>query len=160
LDELDKPLKDLLNTIANLRHTAVHRIRISVNRLELFLRDAESLSRLLRDSDCITKLSRLRRETHLAIEDIKRNKDLLESQLAMKLKEITAQRAELDRLEQSVIADMMREDHAYGLFAGSALNQAIEAPDTMLHSAAATEQDHDSDVDVVGFRTLDTDPGP
>lgn len=35
--ELGKPFNDLLDTIAQIRHTAVHRLRISANRIGLYL---------------------------------------------------------------------------------------------------------------------------
>lgn len=50
---------------------------------------------------------------HIAIKDIKRNKDLLKTQLTLKTKKIAAQRAEIDRLEKLVVADMLREDQEY-----------------------------------------------
>ncbi|KAK5077834.1 hypothetical protein LTR64_003765 [Lithohypha guttulata] len=146
--ELGKPFNDLLDTVAQIRHTAVHRLRISANRIGLYLQDAESLSRLLHDRGCLQSLSRLRRETHLAIEDLKGNKDLLESQLAVKMKDITARRAELDRLEGSVVADMMREDQEYAQLVGKSLLQTVNFPDTTIHSISATEHDHDSDTEV------------
>ncbi|KAK5074428.1 hypothetical protein PMZ80_011243 [Knufia obscura] len=157
VDRVGKPLHQLFDSVAQLRHTAVHRLRITANRVELFLVDAESLARLLNDDHCYQELSRLRRETHMSIEDIKRNKDLLETQLTLKLKKIAAQRAEIDRLEKSVVADMLREDQEYRQFAGTALNQAIDAPDTVLPSTAATELDVESDLDVTGFQVHDTD---
>jgi len=57
VNELGKPLKELFDSITQLRHPAVHRLRISANRLELFLIDAESLARLLRDQSCQQRLS-------------------------------------------------------------------------------------------------------
>lgn len=93
-------------------------------------------------------MSRLRRETHLAIEDLKGNKDLLESQLAVKIKDITARRVELDRLEESVVADMVREDQEYTQLVGKSLLQIVNVPDTTIHSISATEHDHDSDTEV------------
>lgn len=159
VDELGKPLSQLFDSIAQLRHTAVHRVRISANRLEQFLNDAESLFGLLHDDQCSGQLARLRRETHLAIEDIKRNKDLLESQLAAKMKKIAIQRVELDNLERAAINDMLKEDQEYRKFAGVSLDQSISSPNTVLPSAAATERDIESDVDIAKFDSKDLDAG-
>lgn len=49
VDELGKPLPKLLESITQLRHTAVHRLRVSVNRIKLFMIDSESLVKLLQD---------------------------------------------------------------------------------------------------------------
>lgn len=157
VSELGKPSKALFESIAQLRHTAVHRIRVSAHRLEQFLSDAESLCRLLGEPSYTQKLSRLRRETQVAVQDIEANKDLLESQLTTKLKKISAQRAELDRQEHSAIVDMLKEDEEYRNFAGNTLAQTIELPDTARHSVAATDLDPSSDTDVVGIRASDTD---
>ena len=43
LDELGKPIPEFLDSIAQLRHTAVHRVRVSANRVQQFMMDAESL---------------------------------------------------------------------------------------------------------------------
>lgn len=160
IDEVGKSLDQLLDSIAQLRHTAVHRLRVSTTRLDTFLVDAGSLASLIHDEHCKQQVSRLRHETYLVVEDVKRNKDLLESQLAVKMRRIAAQRAELDRLEQSVVADMLKEDHEYQQYAGTILTQAIDSPDTAIQSAAGTEQDPESDVDVVGIQPSDLDTSP
>lgn len=158
VDEAGKPLDQLFDSIAQLRHTAVHRLRVSATRLDTFLTDAGSLATLLHDERCKQQVSRLRHDMYLVVEDIKRNKDLLESQLAAKMRQIAAQRMELDRLEHSVTTDMLREDHEYLQYAGTMLTQAIDAPETAVQSAVGTEQDPESDVDVVNFpsNNLDT----
>lgn len=159
VDEVGKPLDQLLDSIAQLRHTAVHRLRVSAVRLDTFLVDAGSLATLIHDEGCKQQMSRLRHETHLVVEDIKRNKDLLESQLAVKMRRMAAQRMELDRLEQSIIVDMLKEDHEYQQYAGTILTQAIDFPETAVQSAAGSEQDPESDVDVVGTQPGDLDAG-
>lgn len=151
MDELGEPLAQLLDSMTQLRHTAVHRLRVSVKRIDQFMVDAESLVRLLQDDACIRMLSRLRRETQLTVDELKRNKDLLESSLAAKLKEIAAQRAELEQLERVAVEDMLKEDKDYQAFAGASLSQAIMSPETMLQSEAATENETDSEVDVDAF---------
>ena len=148
IDELGKPLTQLLDSITQIRHTAVHRLRVSANRLEQFLVDAESLSRLLHDDSCAQELSRLRRETQMTIDDVRRNKDLLESQLSSKLKKIAYQKAELERLEQIAISDMLKEDKEYQILAGVNLDQAMESPVTALQSVAGTDRETESDGDL------------
>ena len=85
LEGLGKPFAELLDSLSHLRHTAVHRLRVSANGLEQFLVDAETLVQLLQDDNCAKRLTELRRDTQLTIGELKRNKDLLESKLKLKL---------------------------------------------------------------------------
>ena len=66
---------------------------------------------------------------------MRRNKDLLESQLSSKLKKIAYQKAELERLEQMAISDMLKENKEYQILAGANLDQAIKLLVTALQSA-------------------------
>ena len=134
-----KPFSELSDSISHLRHTAVHRLRISANALEQFLVDAESLSQLFQDDNCTRRLTRLRRETQVTIEDLKRNKDLLESKLNSDLKKIAEERAELDRREDLLVEEMLREDKEYQNLAGANLDAAINSSGTPTQSATHTE---------------------
>ena len=141
IDELGKPFSQLLDTIAHVRHTAVHRLRVRVNRIEEFMVDSESLARLLQEDTCALALSRLRRETLLTIDELKRNKDLLESRLAETLKRTAAQKAELERIEHMAVEDMLREDREYQFLASINLEQAITSPETVVRSLATTDNE-------------------
>jgi len=160
MDELGKPLEQLLNSIVQLRHTAVHRVRVSVKRIEQFMVDAESLVGLLQDDVCIRRLSRLRRETQLTVEELKRNKDLLESKLAAKLKEIAARRAELEQLESVAVEDMLKKDKDYQVFAGANLSRAITSPEAVVQSAVETENETGSEADTDALSFDGQDLGP
>ncbi|KAH9204179.1 hypothetical protein DL95DRAFT_418454 [Leptodontidium sp. 2 PMI_412] len=61
LVELGKPFPELLDSIAQLRHTAVHRVRVSANKVQQFVTEAESLANVLRNDICAQILSRLQR---------------------------------------------------------------------------------------------------
>jgi hypothetical protein len=50
LVELGKPFPELLDSIAQLRHTAVHRVRVSANKVQQFVTEAESLATVLRNA--------------------------------------------------------------------------------------------------------------
>ena len=149
---LGKTLADLLSTIAQLRHTAVHRLRITTARLEELMVDAEALAQLLCNDSRPQMLSRFRRELQLIPGELKCNKDLLESQLNSKLKYIADQRAELDRLQRMAVEEMLDQDKEYQILAAANLDYAIQSPQTVLHSEAPTEVDSRSEPD------LDTDP--
>jgi hypothetical protein len=139
IQSLGQSFSELTDSISHLRHTVVHRLRINANGLERFLADAEVLAQLLHDDPSARSLARLRRETQVSIDELKRNKDLLESRLNSKLKQISDQKIELDRLEQSVVDEMLKADKEYHLLAGSNLDEAIQSYDTVIHSTAPTE---------------------
>ena len=147
---LGKPFHELLDSISHLRHTAVHRLRISANALEQFLVDAETLSQRLQDDDRTKCLTRLRREVQITIGELKRNKDLLESKLTSKSQKFADERADLDRLEQLAVEEMLREDREYQILAGTNLDDAIQSLDTMVPSAAPTEVESRSESDLEG----------
>jgi hypothetical protein len=147
LEGLGKPFAQLLDSITHLRHTAVYRLRISANRLEQFMIDAEALARLLRNDHCVRKLTRLRMDIQLIVGELRRNKDLLESKLSSTLRKTAVQRAELDRLEHMAVEDMLREDKECHVLAGAHLDQAIESPDTVVQSEAPTEMETRSEAD-------------
>ena len=148
LESLGQPFTELTSSISHIGHMVVHRLRISANGLERFLADAEALTRLLHDDPSARSLARLRRETQISIEELKRNKDLLESRLSSKLKRISDQRIELDRLEHSIVDEMLKADKEYHLLAGSNLDEAIQSYDTAIQSTAPTETASRSDSDL------------
>lgn len=48
--------------------------------------------------------------------------------------------------------DILKEDHEYQQCANTILTRAIDFPEAAVQSAACSEQDPESDVDVVGTR--------
>ncbi|KAH7118178.1 hypothetical protein B0J13DRAFT_569668 [Dactylonectria estremocensis] len=114
-----KPLKKLFRSVADVRHTAVHRIR--------------GMATLLEDEVCLKSLTKLRRDIELVIEELERNKH-----------RTADQRAELDRIEEEAIAEMVKEGGEYQVFAGSNLEQAIMSLDAI---AVTMENEISSDVD-------------
>jgi len=129
-ENVGKPLDKLFRSIADIRHTAVHRLRVSAKGIEQFALDAESLVTLLGDLTSLELLTKLRRDTQLTIEELERNKHILSSKLGETLKSIAAERARLDCLEEVAIADMEKEDRDYQLFAGTNLENAMVYTDT------------------------------
>ncbi|KAI9705168.1 MAG: hypothetical protein M1820_005315 [Bogoriella megaspora] len=123
---LGMPLQDLFQTVMQLRHTTVHRHRVTANQVESFMIAAEQLAMLLGDEVKAQALARLRREARPIIDELEHNKDLLESKLAEKLEDIASQRVELDRLERGIIEEILEEDKDYQNFAGASLEKAME----------------------------------
>ena len=98
-----KPLPSLMESIIQLRHNAVHRVRLSSSGLLEHLTDAVLLAQLLQDDKCGKFLSNVRQRTHDAIEELLRNKQLLDGRLADIKTEFAAKRAELERQEAALL---------------------------------------------------------
>ncbi|EXK78110.1 hypothetical protein FOQG_17198 [Fusarium oxysporum f. sp. raphani 54005] len=121
-----KTLKELLYSIANIRHTAVHRLRTSSVGLEMFIADAEDLVEVLGDTAYSKSISQLRTNMNSAITELTQNKQFLQLQLEQTRAAIERQRAELDRREQEAIDYAREEDRKYQILAGEKVQQALE----------------------------------
>ena len=121
---------------------------MSVNRVQQFMMEAESLANILHNNICARMLSRLRWEAQQVIDKLGRNKDLLESILKEKLQEIDARRRGLDSLERKAVEEMLREDKECQTLASANLGQAISVPETIQHSASTSEHETSSEADV------------
>jgi hypothetical protein len=133
---MKKPLEKLFRSVSAIRHTAVHRIRVSAKHTEQFILDAEALLTLLESEKHLKLLTKLRQDTQLAIEELERNKHVLGIKLEETLKGIAFQRSELDRIEKACIAEMLKEDADYQMFAGMNLEQAVISSEALATGAA------------------------
>ena len=112
LDDMEdgiKPLPILMESIIQLRHNAVHRVRLSSSELLQHLTDAVLLAQLLHDDKCGKFLSNVRQRTHNAIGELVRNKRLLDGRLADIKTEFAAKRAELERQEAALLEAAVKE---------------------------------------------------
>ncbi|KAF5548517.1 hypothetical protein FNAPI_8239 [Fusarium napiforme] len=124
-DGFSKPLKELLQSIARIRHTAVHRVRTDSSGLQRFLADAEDLARALGDDTYIKAISKIRSDTESVITELTETKKSLRLQLDEAQEEIAKRRAELDQQEQKNLRHMEREDEKYCALAGEKLQKAL-----------------------------------
>ncbi|KAL4860773.1 hypothetical protein BDV12DRAFT_191504 [Aspergillus spectabilis] len=92
-----KPLDELFSNLCALRHSAVHRLRKTAVGVERLAENAQLFLETLDEVDRAERVSRLRRELKTAIEELQRNKDLLEGRYFAEIKEIQNERAALDR---------------------------------------------------------------
>jgi hypothetical protein len=151
LGESESPVKslpDLLSSMVQLRHTAVHRMRLTANRVLQFIADAEALADLLQEENFSAHLSTIRRQTQGTIEELERHKDLLGAKLEEIKRQTAAKIAEMKRQELEAVNNTMKEDRDYTLFAGKSLAQALNAPTTVVHSPVDTEDESCSDTDM------------
>jgi hypothetical protein len=138
--DLAKSLCNILNSIAQLRHTAVHRLRLTANRTLQFIVHSESLVKLLHDDAALDVISGIRRHVQFSIGEMERNKDLLELQMVNTKAHFAAKKAELDAQERQALEFTNKEDKEYTAFAGASLEQALDAPTaTAPNEASALE---------------------
>ena len=122
---INKPIDELFGLLHELRHSAVHRLRKTANSIERLAENAQLFLEALDDLDRSEKVSVLRRELKGAIEELKRNKDLLEGKLQTQLKNIQKKRAELDICEQNAIKSMGIDDQQCQNDVAESLNGAV-----------------------------------
>ena len=138
---LDLPhtsIEDILRSVTDIRHTAVHRLRVSARAIEQFLLDAETLSALFGIKVHIEEISRLRRNFQASIEELERNKHFLQSRLDEALQKIADQRAELQRMEEIAVSNMIKEDREYQVIAGKAIEESITVSDRLENAFSTT----------------------
>ncbi|KFH44854.1 hypothetical protein ACRE_043130 [Hapsidospora chrysogenum ATCC 11550] len=138
LDLSNTSIEDILRSVTNIRHTAVHRLRVSAKAIEQFLLDAETLSTLFGIKVHIDEISRLRRSFQASIEELERNKHFLQSRLDEALQKIADQRAELQRMEEIAVSNMIKEDHEYQVIAGKAIEDSITVSDRLENAFSTT----------------------
>ncbi|KAK5110694.1 hypothetical protein LTR85_000737 [Meristemomyces frigidus] len=80
---------------------------------------------LLRDEAASKQLALLRQKAELASEDMKTNKDLLETRAAKQLRRYSDRIIELERLQQAAIEDMLKEDKACQISAVALLERTV-----------------------------------
>lgn len=120
-----EPTENLLQSIAAIRHAAVHRLRTNSTGLEQFLADAERLTVMLGDGTFTQAISQLRLDTQATLTELIQKKQSTQLQLEKAQEEIARQRAELDQKEQEVLRGMTSQDKRYGELAGERLERVL-----------------------------------
>jgi hypothetical protein len=141
--ELAKPLDDLFSSIAQLRHTAVHRLRLTANRILQFVVDAEALVKLLRDDITLDVVTSIRQCLQTCIGEIERNKDLLEVSMATTKAQYVAKREELEREEREALEKTFVEDREYMVLAGRGLELALDGPNVAADERCKREEEEE-----------------
>ncbi|CCF40982.1 ubiquinol-cytochrome-c reductase cytochrome c1 [Colletotrichum higginsianum] len=112
-------------SIVHLRHKAVHRKQLKGSDVELYLRDAEALTRLLCDDEGAATLARYREQTRRSLEQFEFCKKKLSTRFQAKMDVINARRAELDELERQANQHLVLADKEVQAKLGSDLKKAI-----------------------------------
>jgi hypothetical protein len=141
METLRKPFPDLLASICQLRHTAVHRNHLPASSTLDFIMDAELLAGLLQDVDCVGVLSTMRQRTQDTIEKLERERNLLVLKMAEIRKLFTKKRAELQRQESKLLEAVVRDSKSRTFFASADLEQTLDPPHPV-----QTRKEHTDDV--------------
>jgi hypothetical protein len=110
LYDLKRPVSEFIVLLRELRHSAVHRLRKTATGVERLAENAQLFLEALEDLNRSEKVESVRRELRTVIEELKRNKDLLERRLVAQLKEMEKKRSGLDVWERNAREGMIRED--------------------------------------------------
>ncbi|KAJ5564481.1 hypothetical protein N7513_000723 [Penicillium frequentans] len=121
----NKPMDEIFALLRDLRHSAVHRLRKTATGIERLAENAQLFLETLEDVFRSEKVSVLRKELKGAVEELRRNKDLLERRLHTQLEEIHLKRAELDACEKDAIESMGHEDLKYQNDIGKGLESVV-----------------------------------
>ncbi|CAN9440265.1 unnamed protein product [Alternaria alternata] len=128
LNEFDESLPNLLDSVTQLRHDTVHRVRLSSNEILQHLTDAVMFAQLLKDDECSEFVSTIRRKTQDAIEELVRNKAILDRRLDEIKNGFTAKRAELDRQEAAALEAAVGEHIKPTIYASGSLDSSHDDP--------------------------------
>jgi hypothetical protein len=137
-ERVKPPFSELFVSIANIRPTAVHRLRVSAKGIEQSLLEAENFAVLLGDENCTDKVRKLRQHAVATIEELQQNQQFLRSKLSDTLRDIEAQRAELKRLETLALAEMEEQNAEYNMSASTSIGQAVACVGASFSTAPET----------------------
>lgn len=119
-------LAEVLISINNLRHAAVHRVRTTANGISEMIRLAIRFVCVLGGSTWGKQLEELRRVLDGEIRAMELNKNFLETKLGREMQDIARQRKELDEKEKRALTTMLKEDKDYCLSVGDLLSRSAE----------------------------------
>jgi len=121
-----KSLTDVLMSINDLRHAAVHRIHTRAKGISEMIRCATIFARVLRGSACEKQLDELHRELDVIVGALELNKNCLETTLEKEMQDIARQRKELDEQEKNALTTMLKGDKDYRSLIGGVLSRSAE----------------------------------
>lgn len=120
-----KEMKELLTTVSNLRHTAVHRLPTTARGVSQLLESAMKLAQILQDDLRAAQLEELWCDVNSQIKAMELNKNVLEDTVSGKLQDIQRKRGELDRMEVELIQGMLKDDMDNNALIGQLLGDSI-----------------------------------
>ncbi|PLN86450.1 hypothetical protein BDW42DRAFT_190040 [Aspergillus taichungensis] len=124
----DAELLALLSVIRKIRHTAVHRLPTTARGIASFVASATKLVEALGDTPRLAQLEELHADIQEKIRIMDLTKNALEDQLSRDLRAIQLQREELDRQEEMLKLQTVRNDRENKALMGVLVEEYIEGP--------------------------------
>lgn len=109
LKHLDKTLEDLLDSIVQVRHTSVHRQKVTSDRVTLFLDDAESFLKVIDDSDAQHWVSDLRKTVSTSLDDLEVQRSTVKQRLMAIAAHTKTERHRIDLEEHMAVNAALQE---------------------------------------------------
>ncbi|KAI5198289.1 hypothetical protein E4T39_06862 [Aureobasidium subglaciale] len=120
-----RSIGSLWRSLVCLRNYAVHRNRIDIPTMQYWIGDARAFAKLLDGPEIEAQFADMSRQLQLAARELIINKANTEGKLLVTVKELSAKRAELDRLEREAIKAMEEESTRYKEFTAAWLHDSI-----------------------------------
>jgi len=124
-DKNSETLKELFQSVADIRHTAVRRSRIDSAKLKKFLLDAEGLMRVLKVEEYVGVVESLRLDVERVLIVLSQNASFVQVKAEKIFSEIAAEREQLDRRENAAKVSIYNGVESCQALAGSEVMEAI-----------------------------------
>lgn len=138
----DSNIDDVLLAVNKIRHSAVHRLRISAKGILQMVGAGVKFAETLSDSVRASQLEELYKELQSKIKSQELSKNYLETKLKAELDEIERQREELAKREREAISTIVIEDKDNMHFIGSLIEGKLRI---ILGGDNTDDEVHDSD---------------
>ena len=109
IEELDRPLGTLLNSMVHIRHASVHRQKVTSAQIMAFVLDSESFVRLLDDQGAIEKVSTLRDQLSAYLGELSAQNDAIRAKLLEITSSSQAKRRQIDLEEHLAVKTVLDE---------------------------------------------------
>jgi hypothetical protein len=113
VETTNRPLSAILGSLIQLRHTAVHRQRITALEVQLFLEDAESLLGLLGDRESAKEISNVHRSLSDHVNDLSAQSSSSQERLETIAREKRMQVFTLQLEEHSAVSRILAENQDF-----------------------------------------------
>jgi hypothetical protein len=121
----EQPFKSVLSSMIILRHSAVHRRRISTPEVAVMMQSATNFANALHDGRRAVQLNEIRKEILTQSKALAIAKASLQKRFAAEIGLLSDRRAELDRMEERSKVAMSKEDDENQLLIGDLLADAV-----------------------------------
>ncbi|KAF7535089.1 hypothetical protein G7054_g5655 [Neopestalotiopsis clavispora] len=144
-------MESVLAAVAQIRHSAVHRNKLTGSDVRDMVAQAAAAASMLRDTHHASVLETMANEVRYRLISMESIKKRAETQAMDKLRDINERRIALLREEDAAIAEMVRRDadgtRSMGLLIEEAVDKILRGPLEYHHGVACDEVDEDGDED-------------